>query len=151
MKYLPWGVLLVALIGGYGVHMKSVGRAQAESKIWRASAVYWKGQALKVDSIYRVEVSELANQLIRYKNARRAVPDSVVTPEVRRLTDAADSTIAACTDALDTCDERTAARDSAIAALNKQIKALSKISKPSVLSHLPWVLGGVLGGVILSK
>jgi hypothetical protein len=141
MKYVPWGLAL-ALLVGYGWQQREAGRAEAVAKVWQASAKYWKGEALRVDSVYRVEVSDLANQLIAYEKLRDTVRITD-TVWVKRFIRVADSTIAACTKTVATCDKKVEVRDSLIANQNRQIQALLK-KKPSVWSKLPWLVGGYL-------
>jgi hypothetical protein len=134
MRIIPWGLLVIALVLGYGWHRERVG--ELNGKI-----AHLERSRQRADSTYRVEVSEMANQVIHYKNLRRVIR-LTDTVWVKRFVVATDSAIASCTRAVEACDHRVAIRDSIIAVLKK---------KPSVWSKLPWVAAGVLGGVILSK
>lgn len=134
MKYLPWLVLAVALFFGWSWHERKVG--ELNGKI--AHLVTEEKQR---DSVYRVEVSAYANQMLHYKNLRDTVK-LTDTVWVKRFIVVADSTIHACNALVVTCEQRVAIRDSIITVLKR---------KPSVWSHLPWVLGGIIAGKILLK
>lgn len=149
MKYLPWGLALVFLVG-FGHQQRERGRAEAVTKVWKESALYWKKTSIHLDSTYRDETSKLANEMLRYKNRRVTLPITD-TVAVKAFIATADSTIETCKMVVSSCEVRVAARDSLIANQNRQIQVLIKHGQTSVWSKIPWVAAGVLGGVLLSK
>lgn len=123
MKYLPWAVLLIALVAGYGWHQKRVGILEGEIKA--------RGVAIQ-------QLSRLASQRdVVYRDAKAKYLANP-TPE-------------GCSLIVLACDQRDSTRVAQIGELNAQVAALTKRGKPSVLSHLPWVLGGVVAGFVLTR
>jgi hypothetical protein len=110
------GAALVAVVGAgmlaYGWHQRKIG--ERDAKI--AALIHTQKQA---DSVYRVKISEWANEAIRYKNLRRTVRITD-TVWVKQFIVAADSTIAACGNLVESCKHRVAVRDSIIEVLKKQ-------------------------------
>lgn len=133
--------LAVALvIVGY-----TCGSERADARLYRVerdSAKAREARALatarKVDSIYVRDTVTLT----RWRERLVTLRDSLTitdTVEVIRYIAAADSTIAACTLALSTCERRVAARDSVIVALRERVR-IETANRPSRLS----VIGGRL-------
>ena len=131
MKYLPWGVLAIALLLGYGYHRQQVGELNGRI----ASLEHLK---TTTDTVYktltktRVLVKLRTDSLLRTDTLFHVDTVRVLVERERQ----------ACDQVISTCEQRVAVRDSIIKVLKK---------KPSVLSRIPWVAAGVLGGVILSK
>jgi hypothetical protein len=131
VKYLPWGLLVIGLVLGYGWHRERVG--ELNGKI-----AHLQEQKARVDTLYRRDTLTLTR--VRRITDSVLVLDTVIRVDsVKVLVEAERN---ACNAVIATCEQRVAYRDSIIAALKK---------KPSVWSKLPWVAAGVLGGVILSK
>jgi hypothetical protein len=76
----------------------------------------------------------------------RRVTDSVLITDTVIRVDSVKVLIAVerekCDRVIETCEQRAAVRDSLIKALKK---------KPSVFGKLPWILGGVVAGVVLTR
>ena len=131
MKYLPWGVLLIAAMLGYGYHRQQVG--ELNGRIAHLTA-----ESRRVDTVYRTLTKTKA--IVRFRVDSLLRTDTLFRDTtVRRLILGERN---ACDRVIETCEQRVAIRDSTIKALRK---------KPSVLRVVPWVAAGVLGGVILSK
>jgi acetyl-CoA carboxylase carboxyltransferase component len=131
VKYLPWVLLLAAVVFGYGYHREQVGKREARIAVLMA-------QKARVDTVYRRDTLTLTR--VRRLTDSVLVMDTLVYRDTVKLYIAAERQ--ACDAVIQTCETRVAIRDSIITVLKK---------KPSVWSKLPWVAAGVLGGVILSK
>jgi acetyl-CoA carboxylase carboxyltransferase component len=131
VKYLPWVLLLAAVVFGYGYHREQVGKREARIAVLMS-------QKAKVDTVYSRDTLTLTK--VRRLTDSVLVVDTLVYRDTVKLYLAAER--AACDAVVQTCETRVAIRDSIIGVLKK---------KPSVWSKLPWVAAGVLGGVILSK
>jgi hypothetical protein len=131
MRIIPWGLLVIALVLGYGWHRERVGELNGR-------IAHWQEQAGRVDTLYRRDTLTLTRV--------RRITDSVLVIDTVIRVDSVKVLIAAerqaCDAVIQTCEERVAVRDSIIAVLKK---------KPSVWSKLPWVLGGVVVGTLILK
>ena len=125
MKYLPWGLLLLVMVFGYGRYRQTMGEMEGRIK-------HLTEQRARVDTLYRTDTMTLSRV--------RRLTDTLRLSDTVRILIAAERQ--ACDAVISTCEQRVAYRDSIITVLKK---------KPSVWSKLPWVAAGVLGGVILSK
>ena len=134
MKLSTWVVLVVLLTVAAWVYGWDA-RKHGELRAQYARLLEHSRQR---DSVYRVEVSEMANQMLHYKNLRRTVRITD-TVWVKQFIGSADSAIAACTQALETCDQRVAIRDSQIVVLRKMTKTgkwFGVLPKPRVQAGL---------------
>lgn len=123
MKYLPWAILLIAIVVGYGFHQKQVGILQGE--------IHARGESIK-------QLSHLAaTQTVTYQKAK--------------ATYVARPTLESCSVVLLSCEQMNETKSKQIEELNKQVDALTKRGKPSVFGKLPWVLGGVVLGKLILK
>jgi hypothetical protein len=109
MKYLPWAVLLIALILGYGWHQKRIGVLEGQI----ASLEVTKA---RVDTVYTRDTLTLTKF--------RRVTDSVLITDTVIRVDSVKVLIAVEREACDrirtTCEQRVAVRDSLIKALKKK-------------------------------
>lgn len=130
MRYLPWLVAMVLLVA-YGCERQESGR-QAER------IAQLEQRKAQVDTVYRRDTLTL-------RRVRR-VTDSLIVTDTLTFTDTVTRVIMAerkaCDQVIQTCERRVAVRDSIIRQLKK---------KPSVVSKIPWVLGGMVAGKILLK
>jgi hypothetical protein len=123
LKYLPWVAIAAIVLFGWSFHERRVGELNGRI----ASLVR---ESKRVDTLYRRDTLTLTRV--------RRITDTVEIPApIRKLI--ADER-QACDQVIQTCESRVAVRDSIIKVLKR---------KPSVLSHLPWILGGVVGGILL--
>ena len=129
MKYLPWVVLLIAAVFGYGYHREQVGKREARIAVLVA-------EKARIDTVYRQDTLTLTR--VRRITDSVLVLDTVIRVDSVKVLVAAERQ--ACDAVIQTCEQRVAIRDSMITVLKK---------KPSVWSKLPWVAAGVLGGVLL--
>lgn len=128
MKVLPWLLVAGLLVGGFfGNRHYSEQIAQLEHRKAQVDTVYLT-DTLRLTKVYRITDSVLATV------------DTIIHVDTVRVLLANER--AACNAVIQTCEQRVAIRDSIIAVLKK---------KPSVLSKLPWILGGMLAGKILLK
>jgi acyl CoA:acetate/3-ketoacid CoA transferase beta subunit len=130
----PWMVgfwLSVALFWGWSCHERSVGRYKERI------AVLEHDQKV-VDTIYQTKTKVLTQ--IRRHTDSVITTDTVLRVDTVRILLNAERK--ACDQVIQTCEQRVAIRDSIIRQLKK---------KPSVFSHLPWVLGGIVAGKLLLK
>ena len=129
MKYLPWVVLLLAVVFGYGYHREQVGKREARIAVLVA-------EKQRIDTVYKQDTLTLTR--VRRITDSVLVLDTVIRVDSVKVLVAAERQ--ACDAVINTCEQRVAVRDSMIRILQK---------KPSVWSKLPWVAAGFLGGVIL--
>lgn len=96
--------------------------------------------ARKTDTLFRSDTVTLTKTRVAYKVLRDSlrITDTVL---VAAALDAADSTIAACTRALQTCEVRVAQRDSIISLLQAQAKTTAKLAKVPARRFLPFAEG----------
>lgn len=128
MKYLPWALLVIAL---FSWHRSAVFMGRAQERIAQLES-----RKAQVDTVYRTDTLTLTK--VRRHTDSLLITDTLIHVDTVRLLVAAERN--ACNAVIETCERRVAIRDSLIVELKK---------KPSVLKHLPWVLGGVVAGVVL--
>jgi hypothetical protein len=123
VKYLPWVIVagLVYLLWG----------SQRLESTMRARIAQLEQRAAQVDTVYVRDTLTLTKV--------RRVTDSLIVTDTLTFTDTVTRVIMAerraCDAVIQACEQRVAARDAIIKELKK---------KPSVLKHLPWVVGGFL-------
>ena len=158
MKWLIGVVLIALALWAFSCEMQRVGGLKAEIKVLVEANDTLKK---RVDSLLRVYQKERATLRLRNRNyvALRdsvlrlgtSVPDAGTIP---RLIAAADSTIAACTDALRTCDERDAIKSQLIRNQQAQIDKLLK-QRPNFFTRtggkLVWFGAGMIAGKLILK
>lgn len=102
----------------------------------RAAAALARGR--RADTVYRRDTVTLRRVETRYRDRVDSIlrhsTDTVLRETVRTVVAAADSTIGACRSALSSCELRTAARDSAIAAQRDVIRLLRNPPPPRRLT-----------------
>jgi hypothetical protein len=148
VKYLPWGLLAIALVLGYGWHRERQGELKAELKLARQEFSALQRRMQMVDTVYVRDTVRLSRIKTRYDTLLVDVR-TTDTVWVRRFVQVADSTILVCSEALNSCGARVAVRDSMLFNLRRQVDVLKK--KPRVWDKLPWVLGGVVVGKLILK
>jgi hypothetical protein len=131
VKYLPWVVAALLLFAGWSWHERKVGELNGRI----AHLVLEKA---RVDTFYRTQTKTLVK--VRLHTDSMFVTDTVIHTDTVRLLLAAERN--ACNAVIKSCEDRVAYRDSIIEVLKK---------KPSVWSKVPWVLGGVVAGVVLTR
>lgn len=110
-SHIALGLLAVIGLGLYGQEQRRRGAAEAEGARWKRQADSLAKVAAKVDTIYRIQRDTFYIRRDRWDTAfvdvERWKHD---TTEVVRYVSLADSTIKACTLALQSCDAREALR-----------------------------------------
>jgi hypothetical protein len=103
----------------------------AAGQSYRARIAQLESRAAQVDTVYVRDTLTLTKV--------RRVTDSLIVTDTLTFTDTVTRVIMAerraCDAVIQACEQRVAARDAIIKELKK---------KPSVLKHLPWVVGGFL-------
>jgi hypothetical protein len=127
VKILPWVVIGMLVVGGF------FGRQHYSEKLARLEI-----EKARVDTVYQTKVKTLVQ--VRLRTDSILITDTVIHTDTVRLLLAAERN--ACNAVIQSCEDRVAYRDSIITVLKK---------KPSVVKHLPWVLGGVVAGFVLSR
>lgn len=118
-------LVLGAALAGFTVHgcsERAIGRLEAERNHARQDAKHWEQEAGRVDTVFRVDTVRLA--LTRRVTDSILVRDSLIRTDTVRILLAAERQ--ACDQAISTCELRVQARDSIIAAKNREITALVK-------------------------
>lgn len=151
LALLPW--LVTALVAGgalrcYNETQREVGRLQERMATLNAQAESLAARARVVDTVYRTDTLRLSANLSEWrslvarlndslhfmKNLKNHEVDTIRVPVevVREVVVTADSTIQACTLALQTCEQRVAVRDSLLA-VERQRSAVLARQRPSAL------------------
>jgi hypothetical protein len=139
-KWLPWALAAAALLGGwlYGNEREANGVLSAQL---RASESRGDSLARRVGRVDRVFVRDTV-RLTRWRDSLVVLRDSLTltdTVEVRTYIAASDSTIRACSTALDTCTVRVATRDTLIATLRDQLRLRERIEwRPATAVGIAW-------------
>lgn len=129
---LTAALVLGCLVGvlAYGHEQRKRGAAEAEIAKLQDAYDSLSQVSRGIDTVYRVDTIRFTRWRTRLQTARDTLT-LTDTVEVLRFIAAADSTIAACSVALLTCEERVGVRDQRIEALERQIDAMPK--PPSTL------------------
>lgn len=124
------GILIVvclALALGYGWEQRRRGRAEAQTAALRAANDSLRLVARRIDTLYRVRVDTFVRWRVRLDTLTRTVEAwKHDTVKVVEYVARADSTIRACSLALETCEQRVAVRDERIRVLEATIRAMPK-------------------------
>lgn len=124
---------------------------QATLASLRLTVAELERQTARVDTVYRRQVDTLRVRLQRWDTVRTVVARvdtllSVSVDTLRLVVAVADSTIAACSTALDTCEDRDRLRLARIAADSAALRALSReLARARVRSRLGCVVGPSAG------
>ena len=138
-RAIPWLLLLaVAWFGGcqYAKN-REMGREVHRLERARAALVL---RAQVVDTVYRTDTVRLSRLKVRYDTllVDHRITDTVW---VKQFVQVADSTIVACSGALETCGARVAIRDSMITNLDSLLQIEKKRGSPWK-TKLGWLLAG---------
>lgn len=145
--------ILAVVLGVNTCTAKRDGRAEARIAALRAVNDSLIAASRRVDTVYVRDTLRLTMWRTRLDTLRDSltITDTV---EVLRYIAVADSTIAACTDALRTCEARVAVRDERIVALERLNREMRSAAQCTVLaivscpSRTTAYIGGVVTGVV---
>jgi len=151
MKRLPWGPLLAAVLLGAALWWaraaeRRVGAAQARIVALEAVRDSLAAAAARLDTVYRADTLRLTRWRVRVDSLRDSltITDTV---EVVRFIAVQDSTIAACTAALGTCEQRVAAERARTANAEARVTETRKlVGAPRTAVGVAWdARAGALG------
>ena len=108
MKIIPWVVLLIAVVFGYGYHREQVGKREARIAVLVA-------EKARIDTVYKQDTLTLTR--VRRITDSVLVLDTVIRVDSVKVLVAAER--AACDAVIQTCEQRVAIRDSIITILKK--------------------------------
>lgn len=119
--------LCLALGVGHGWQQRRYGRAEAATAQLRLANDSLKRESRRIDTLYRVQVDTFVRWRVRLDTLTRTVAEwKHDTVKVVEYVARADSTIRACSVALETCEQRVGVRDDRIRNLEAQIDAMPK-------------------------
>ena len=98
---------------------EEIGRWKEAALRLKADSAVRAGEIRRVDSVYTRDTVTLRTVLKRYVTLRDTINVHDTTQVIKTIA-AADTAILACRDALQTCEQRVAARDSLITVLGRQ-------------------------------
>ncbi len=128
MKYVPWVLLLVVAVL-YGKGCADAGKLAAEVRAHERTIDSLFANAERVDTQYVTDTATFT----KWRDRWHTVVDSQYITDtvwVKQALVTADSTIHACSVALETCEHRVAVRDSIISQQDSLVTLLKK-QKPS--------------------
>lgn len=153
-----WPVLVLAVgLLGLQCYKSATGREavlKAQVKARERTIAALAQQARRTDSVYLRDTVTLTRWRTRYDSLVKVLPETLFIPvPVQEVLHTADSTIRACSLALQTCEQRVADRDARITALDSLVRDLkrpkpffTRITKPI----LPFLVG-VGAGIVLTR
>lgn len=159
LRAVPAVVLLGAAAYGavalYGMHMRSVGRLQAQVHVLDSTVAVLQQSKRKVDSVFTVKRDTL--RLVRHRTDSLLIhtTDTLTRLRIDTVRQIVERERIACDAVLSACAARVATRDSVIAFQGLQIKALGR--KGKLFGFLPQpsrtlVFGiGLTGGYLLHR
>jgi hypothetical protein len=152
VRAIPW-VVLIGLAYFAGCHYAQDRTLKAGIEVLADRVDSLKGEAGKVDTVYRTDTLNLTRV--------RRVTDSVLLTDSLFLRDTVylrprvmglvESERAACTDALRTCEQRVAQRDTIIAGLDSIVKLQKKRQGSDWKTKMGYLLGGAAIGVLIPR
>ena len=145
---LATAALVVVLVLAYGCEQRKRGAAEALTATIAKERDSLARASRRIDTVYRRDTMRLT----RWRDSVVTLRDSLTltdTVEVVRFIAVQDSTIAACSVALTTCEERVAVRDRQLDAWRRQWEARPK--PPSALAKWTERIGWGLAGFGLGR
>ncbi len=132
-KLWPWLLVVLALCYGYAQAHRS-GVLDAELRAARRDYAALEERGVRVDSVFVRDTVTLTRWRTQYGSVRTQARYSD-TVWVKAFVGVADSTIHACSVALETCQERVALRDSLIGNLKNQL-TIERKRRPGLFAQL---------------
>ena len=127
---------------------EAFGRAKADVTRLRADSVRNANTVRRVDSVYVAKLDTFVRREAHYYTLRDTVLQRLTdTVTVERFVRLADSTVLACREALASCAQRVAARDSLITTLGHQRDADRRLFAAKLRQATPRVVPWVAAGV----